>query len=88
MSELDHSIFLKRVLDAVRLRGCGISVDPGGEPDPIDVAMIAEMLNEGFDDVTQALKGLRAGDCLMEEVAEFEGIETLMWWRVHPQCSS
>ena len=87
MSELQYSAFLQRVLDAVRLRGCGISIDPGGEPDPIDVATIAEMLGEDFDDIVTALKGLRAGDCLMEEIADFEGIETLTWWTVHPQCA-
>ena len=80
--------FLQRVLDAMRLRGSGISVDPGGDPDPIEVATIAEMLNEDFDDILLALKGLRASDCLMEEVADFEGIETLTWWRIHPQCIS
>ena len=79
--------FLQRVLEAVSLRGCGVAVDAVGEPNPIDVATIAAMLDADVADVVVALKGLRAGDCLMEEVAEFAGIEPLTWWRVHPQCA-
>lgn len=81
------SPFLKRVLDAVDRLPDGVMVDAHFEPDPRHVTTIAVALDEEYEDVREALLGLRAGHCLTQQPFDIPGIEPLYLWRVHPQCA-
>jgi hypothetical protein len=80
------SIFLARVLDAVALLPDGLRVDATFEPEPQQIAMIAFELGADYQEVRDAVMGLQAGYCLVEESLEIPGIEPLHRWKVHPQC--
>ena len=81
------STFLLQVLDAVAARTEGVSVGPDGEADARDIHSVAREVGSDAEDVRWALIGLHAGHCLMETCVELPGIEPLLRWTVHPQCT-
>ena len=82
----EMSRFLRAVLDAVATLDHGIPVDAAGRPDAETIAAIAAVLGESVEDVAAALEGLKANHCLVESGLELDGIESVGWWTVHPQC--
>ena len=79
------SDFLRRVLDAVDQLPDGVMVDGWFEPDPRHLAQLAEQIGADEQDIREAVMGLEARDCLTQETIGFPGIETVHFWKVHPQ---
>ncbi len=87
MSVDELSPYLKRVLSVFDQHLHGIFVDlDTGQPDPDGVRALAALLEDTEEDTRNALLGLRASDCLVEQDVVFAGIEGLLRWAVHPQC--
>ena len=87
MNEETLTPYLKQILAGIQEHTTGIPVDAElGEPDAAAVVMLAELTGEDPEDVRNAILGLRACECLMEETVQFEGIEDWVDWTVHPQC--
>ena len=81
--ELSH--FLQAVLDAVAYAG-GLTLDRYGDPEASFVLPLARRLNAEPEQIQQALAGLRACHCLIEDALEIPGTEPIVRWQVHPQC--
>ena len=81
------SDFLRDVLDVVAELPRGVRVDPGDYPSAEDLEDLASSLEGEPAEIGQALVGLRAAHCLIEQTVEFEGAVPLVWWTVHPQCA-
>jgi hypothetical protein len=73
-----------RVLAAVELLG-RIRVDEQGRPDRTSLAMLVERTGEDARTLEIVIDSLHAECALVEQVLDFDGIEPLRWWAVHPQ---
>jgi len=79
------SDFLRRVLDAIDQLPDGVMVDGWFEPDPRHLKQLARLVGANEQEVREALMGLDARACLTQETVGFPGIETVHFWKVHPQ---
>ena len=79
------SDFLRRVLDAIDHLPDGVMVDGWFEPDPRHLRSIARAIGAEEQDIREAVLGLEARACLVQETIGFPGIETIHLWKVHPQ---
>lgn len=82
------SDFLRRVLDAIDHLPDGVMVDGLFEPDSRHLRQIAQNIGAEEQDVREAVMGLEARACLVQETIGFPGIETIHFWKVHPQLQS
>ena len=82
------STFLRRVLDAIDQLPDGVMVDASFEPDSRHLREIARKVGAEERDVREAIMGLEARACLTQKTIGFPGIETVHFWRVHPQLQN
>lgn len=88
MSRHELSTFLQRVLDAIDHLPDGVMVDGSFEPDACHLQRLAREVGAEVRDVREAVMGLEASACLIQETIGFPGIETIHFWKVHPQLRS
>jgi hypothetical protein len=58
------------------------------EPDSRHLREIARKVGAEERDVREAILGLEARACLTQETIGFPGIETVHFWKVHPQLQT